>query len=178
MRHIGPLRVPIMVAAILIYLPLAGIVPAVPGSSLIRGLFDLRALTPDGDKWWIAGTFLTFFFAWLAVAVAIVATYQCAAMIHDLAPARFGTPAGRQWLGLNSRASWVLVRLPAVLAGVASLLASLDGRHPRYRNVLIVAVLAASAVLGALKAVIWAFGSKQPHESRLYVWARKYASSR
>jgi hypothetical protein len=177
--HIGPLRVPIAAGLILLYLPLAAISPALPGAALIRGLFDLRALTPTQDlAEWTARTAVTFFAAFLAIALAILATYQTAAMIHDLAPARFGSPpAARRWLGFRGYVPRILFAIPAALAMIASLQASLDGLFPKRRQVLIAAGVALIVVLGLVEIAVWFFGTHRPSEWRIYRWLRDRASA-
>jgi hypothetical protein len=153
--RIGPLRVPIVSLFVLVYLPSAALIPAAPGSSLVRGLFDLTALTPDGGLW---RTFLTFFVAWLALSCAIVAVYQSAAMIHDFAPARFQRPGHcteEQWLWLPGWWGKLVVIVPIELSLAASLSASLDDQKAAFLGVALVGAVAAASVALLLLTVIW-----------------------
>ena len=172
-RRIGPLRVPALAAIALIYLPLAAICPPLPGSSLVRGLFDLTALTePPGGISWLARTCATFFFAYLALGVAIVALYQSAAMIHDFAPARLddpGSPVEEDWLGPRRKYVYAFAGLPAAaLAILASLLVSIDPDGVSPVGVGLGALVALLAVVMLIWRAVVACASLRPAQRKFF----------
>jgi hypothetical protein len=121
---VGVIRVPLLGAAVLLALPIGAFAPATSG--LLRGLFDLAPLSPDGHWMESTGrTAVTCFFAWLAYGLAALAVYQSAAIILDFAPERLGvaTPLDGRWLeGRLAYLPLVILCVPAVLAsGIVSL---------------------------------------------------------
>lgn len=165
--EIGPLRVPVLASLVLAYLPVPALLPAAPGSSLLRGLFDLTALTPNtSGREWFLRTLLTFACAYLALAVALAAVHQCAAIIHDFAPRRLALPSasrGRAWGGFPRGLRLTALLIPALLAVGASLAASLDGANPPYLAVTLAATIALVLVGLLLRAVV-RFGASYPLE--------------
>jgi hypothetical protein len=122
---VGVIRVPLLGAAVLLALPIGAFAPGTSG--LLRGLFDLAPLSPDGH--WMASTVrtaITCFFAWLAYGLAALAVYQSAAIILDFAPERLGvaTPLEGQWL--EGRLAYVPVAVLCVPAVITSGIVSLD----------------------------------------------------
>lgn len=165
--EIGPLRVPLLAMLVLAYLPVPALLPSAPGSSLLRGLFDLTALTPNTSSGeWFLRTLLTFACAYLALGVALAAVHQCAAIIHDFVPQRLALPTdtgGRPWGGFPHGFRLAALTVPALLAILASLAASLDGAQPPYVAVVVAATIALLAVGSVLRAVV-RFGASHPIE--------------
>src|SRR5262245_19044264 len=143
---LGPVRVPLLGALVLVMLPFGAFVSGTT-SGLVRGLFDLGPLSPDGGIIW--RTALTCGFAWAAYGLAAVAVYQSASIILDCAPQRLflQTPGAGRWLA--SPCAIPTVTALCTPAIVVSLVVSLD-RSERRLPMLAGAVLALIAALGFL----------------------------
>src|SRR5262249_27984478 len=135
-------------AVVLVTLPIAAFVPGTT-AGLVRGLFDLGPLSPDGGIVW--RTAVTCGGGWLAYGLAAVAGYQSASIILDFAPQRLGleTPWAGRWL--DSSCAFPLVTALCMPGIVVSLIVSLDRAEDR-RSMLIGAVL---ALIGVVACLLW-----------------------
>jgi hypothetical protein len=154
------IRVPLLGAVVLLALPIGAFIPGTV-SGLLRGLFDLAPLSPDGSVLAsTARTATTCFFAWLAYGLAALTVYQSAAIILDFAPQRLGveTPLQGQWL--ENRLAYLPIATLCAPAVIASAIVSLDSCERFVSTTaggfiaLIPTVWAATAASGASAAIV------------------------